>query len=138
MGKKRLKIGVERGGGPPPGYRWSVLILDVAFREAMKFLDADQYRYLRVQIRELAREPDPTHGQTASIDAVEDFHELRDKGGILGNINVRVFFGLDKARTAIVVLSTINKKNDGPTLSSEVRRIRRRWKEYQRGEYDTR
>ena len=36
-GEKKLKTGVQEGGGPPPGYRWSVLILDMAFSES-KFL----------------------------------------------------------------------------------------------------
>jgi hypothetical protein len=40
MGKD-VKVGVQRGGGPPPGYRWTVLILDMAYDEAKKFLNDD-------------------------------------------------------------------------------------------------
>jgi hypothetical protein len=78
VAKKPVKVGVHQGGGPPPGYRWTVQILDCAHGEAMGFLNADQYEHLAAQIRELASEADPTHSVTQSIDAVEDFFELRD------------------------------------------------------------
>src|SRR5947209_55343 len=104
---RELRVGVERGAGPPPGYRWSVWILSLAFEEAMKLLSPDQYHHMAMQIKELAREEDPTHPQTASVDEVEGLHELRDKGGILGGINLRVFFYVDKRRRALVVLGTI-------------------------------
>src|SRR5438105_3166685 len=110
---REIKVGVQRGGGPPPGYRWNVHILDVAHTEATKFLNEDQYRHVAMQLKELARETDPTHSVTASVDAVEDFHELRDKGGVLGGMDVRVFFYLDKTGSAIVVLGAIKKHYDG-------------------------
>lgn len=44
LAKKLLKIGVQRGAGPPPGYRWTVLILDIAFDEAMSFLSEDHQK----------------------------------------------------------------------------------------------
>jgi hypothetical protein len=31
------------------------------------------------RIRELARKPDPTHSATQSVDAIQDFHELRER-----------------------------------------------------------
>jgi len=43
---RRVKIGVRHGGGPPPGYRWDVVIFDRAFEEARAFLNEDQYGYL--------------------------------------------------------------------------------------------
>src|SRR5215469_490289 len=113
--KRPVKVGVLRGGGPPPGYQWNVHILDLAFDETMGFCNGDQYQHLAMQMKELAREEDPTHSQTLSVDAIEDFHELRDKGGILGGMNVRVFFFLDKKIQALVVLGAIKKQNDGPT-----------------------
>ena len=32
------------------------------------------------------------HSLHMSTDAIEDFYEMRDKGGILGPLNVRVFY----------------------------------------------
>ena len=132
---KQLKVGVEQGGGPPPGYHWGVLILDTAFDEAMGFLSEDQYQHLAMQVKELAREEDPTHPISASVDAVEDFHELRDWGGILGGMNVRVFFCLDKARTEIVIWGAIKKQNNGPTPFGDKRRMGRRRRKYFDGDY---
>ena len=131
---KDIKVGVERGGGPPPGYRWTVLLLDTAYREAMRFLTEDQYQHLAMQFKELAREEAPTHSVTASVDQVEDFYELRDKGGILGGLNVRVFFSLDRGRSAIVVLGTIKKQNEGPTPKGDKVRMCRRKRMYDSGQ----
>jgi hypothetical protein len=90
---------------------------------------------MAMQVKELAREEDPTHSQTASIDAVENFWELRDKGGILGGMNVRLFFVLDKKIRALVVLGAIKKQNDGPTPLGHRRRMARRSRKYLKGEY---
>jgi hypothetical protein len=91
---------------------------------------------MAMQVKELARENDPTHPLTASVDAIDDFHELRDKGGILGGVNVRVFFFLDKAQSALVVLGAIKKQNDGPTPVGDRRRMARRKRKYLNGEFE--
>jgi hypothetical protein len=132
---KQVKVGVTRGGGPPPGYRWGVDILDEGFHEVMKFASDCQYCHLALQFKELAREIDPSHPQTASVDAVEDFYGLRDKGGVLGGMNVRIFFVLDKQKSCIVVLGGIKKQNDGPTPIGAKIRMRRRARKYRNGDY---
>lgn len=137
MDGKVIRVGVKEGGGSPPGYRWSVWILNVAFDEAMSFLSPVQYEHLAMQFRELASQENPTHSDAISIRHMtpEDFCELRDKGGVLGNINTRVFFGVDKGNRAIVVLGSIKKQNDGPTPKGDIIRIRRRWRLYRNNEY---
>ena len=86
-----------------------------------------QYEHIAMQLKDLATHNDPTHSETLSVRAMtpEDFHELRDKGGVLGKTNVRVFFGIDKSRRAIVVLGCIKKQNDGPTPQGDSIRMRR-------------
>jgi len=127
-------VGVHRGDGDPP-YRWNVVILDLAYQDAMSFLDESQYRHIAEQVQELARELTPTHSQTQRVEKVDDFYELKDKGGPLGNINVRVFFILDKPRVAIAVLGAISKQNNGPTPFGDRRRIARRVRKYLAGDY---
>ena len=112
-----------------------MLILSIAFTEAKKFLNDCQYEHMADQVKELAREADPTHSLTASVDAIEDFHELRDKGGPLGGINVRVFFFVDKATTNLVILGAVKKQNDGPTPVGDRRRMARRKRKYLNGDY---
>ncbi len=137
MDPKSISIGVTEGAGPPPHYQWSVWILNVAFDEAMGFLSPVQYEHMAIQFRELALQEDPTHSDTISVRSMspEDYDELRDKGGVLGKINTRVFFGVDKGSRAIVVLGSIKKQNDGATPKGDIIRIRRRWRMYRNGEY---
>jgi hypothetical protein len=130
-----LKVGVHKGDGPPPGYVWTVLMPNIAFAESRKFLNSEQYEHMAMQVKELARENDPTHSKTASVDAIEDFWELRDKGGVLGGINVRVFFLIDKTKQALVVLGAIKKQNDGPTPKGDKMRMARRKRKYLAGDF---
>jgi len=133
--KQQVNVGVKRGGGPPPGYRWNVGMIDFVHDEVMGFLSPAQYQHIAMQVKELAREVDPTHSSTASVDSIEEFYELRDKGGILGKKNVRIFFGIDKKSSAIIILGGIKKENDGPTPAGDKVTMRRRWRKYKSGDY---
>ena len=135
MGKKEIKIGVREGHGPPPGYQWNVAIIDLAFDEVISFLTPGQYEHMAMQVKELAREEDPTHSRTTSVGKIDEYYELREKGGILGKKNVRVFFGVDKSRQAIVILGGMKKENDGQTPSGTKIVMRRRWRKYVNGDY---
>jgi hypothetical protein len=107
---------LNRDGGPPPHYRWTVFILDRALDEANKILTDDQYAYISEQVRELARQADPTHVDHLSVDTVEGFHELREKGGVLGNKNIRVYFSLHPKHGQILLILGVRKKEaDGAT-----------------------
>jgi hypothetical protein len=128
--RKPVKVGVHEGAGPPPGYAWNVDILDQAYCEAMDFLSEAQYAHLAKQVKELAKEEVPTQSSTIDVRSVEDFYELRDKGGILRRLNVRVFFFVHKARRSIVILGAANKQNDGPTPTHILILMRRRKRLY--------
>ena len=131
---KKLKVGVKEGGGVPPGYEWNVLIFDRAYNEAISFLDASQYRHMAMQVKELAMESEPTKSTTVDVRKIEEFYEIRDKGGPLGGLNVRVFFGVDGKKRSLVVLGAIKKQNDGPTPIGDKVRMRRRWRAYENGD----
>jgi len=135
VSKKQIKVGVNQHGGPPPGFLWNAWILGCSQDEAAKFLNEAQYQHLALQVQALAEEVSPSHSQTCSIDAIEDFFELRDWGGILHPFNVRVFFGIDKDRKAVVVLGVLAKQNNGTTPVGDRLRMRRRWKKYNNGDY---
>ncbi len=124
------KIGVRRGGGPEPGYRWDVSILAPVHAEAMAFLNEDQYDHLARQVRELARQDDPTHSVTIDIRPVRDMFEIRDKGGILQKINARVFYLVSRTNRTIVILGAFHKQNDGPTPPGDLWRMAKRMKRY--------
>lgn len=112
--KKALRIGLNAGDGPPPGYLWHVWFLTLAHDDA-KFLDGTQYAHVVDELRALAGEPDPARPETVSVDAIETYHELRMKGGALGKTNVRVFFTILRQQRRIVVLGVIKKEADHQT-----------------------
>jgi hypothetical protein len=128
--KKPVKTGVKVGGGPRPGYLWNAEVLERAFDEAMGFLDEEQYDHMAGQVRELALEGDPTRSATVDVRSIEDFYEIRDKGGILRTLNVRVFFFVRKETRTIVVLGAVTKQNDGPTPNVDKITMRRRKRLY--------
>ena len=110
-----VKTVLNQGGGPPPGYAWTVSVLDAAHKEALKLLDGDQYAHIAAQVRDLARDAEPTQCETVDVRGVGDFYEIRDKGGVLKRLNVRVFFSVQKSRRLLVILGVINKTTDGAT-----------------------
>lgn len=134
MERKEIKVGV-RQGGQPPAYLWNGYVLDVGYRDAEKLFSRSQYRHLVMQLQELAREADPSHSRTVDVRPIEDFYELRERGGVLANLNARVFFGIDKEARALVILGAINKQNNGPTPDGDRIRMRRRWRKYRNGDY---
>ena len=94
---------------------WRLAYLEAARRDAKAFLDDDRYAHVVQQFDVLAREPDPSHSEALDVRPIEDFFELRDRGGILGKINVRVFFWLKKAPKTIVVLGGYKKVDEDQT-----------------------
>lgn len=101
----------------------------------MPFLSAAQYEHIAQQVRELAREHDPSHSETQSVREVSDFLELRDKGGILGKKNVRVFFFLHQPTRELVILGAINKNSENQLPAGDRIRISRRRRKYLEGAY---
>jgi hypothetical protein len=83
-----------------------------------------------MQIRELATQETPKHSDTIDVKPVDDFFEVRDRGGPPGNANVRLFCGVDDAARAIIPLGVIKKPNDGKTPPGDLIRMRRRWRNY--------
>jgi hypothetical protein len=135
MTKKQLLVGVHEGAGQPPGYEWSVLFLSVARADANRFLTEPQYQHVVMQFQELAREVDPTHSKTCSVKAIDTYYEFRDKGGILGKINIRVFFSVEKEQKAIVVLGAVKKEADGKMPNVDKIRMARRQRKLRAGDY---
>lgn len=106
-------------------------MLSQAYSDARQFLAEPQYKHLSRQIRELARQEDPTHSETIDVRAIENFFELRDKGGILRKINARVFFACIKETRTIIVLGAMKKENEGSIPSGDKFTINRRLRLYQ-------
>lgn len=136
--KKKLKVGLKVGGGPPPGYKWNVLFLSLAQKESHSLLAAGEHEHLLQQFKDMATYGEPLRCPHVSIDQIEDYHELKDQGGIFHNRSVRVFFGLDKSdkdNKSIVVLGVYIKKTNSQTPNGTRITMGRRWRKYKAGEY---
>lgn len=135
MAKKQLLVGVHEGAGQSPGYEWSVWFLSSARSDANGILTDPQYQHVVMQFQELAREADPTHSETCSVKAIDSYYEFRDKGGVLGKINLRVFFSVEKEHKSIVVLGVIKKEAEGKTPGGDKIRMARRQRKLRAGDY---
>lgn len=74
----------------------------------------------------MAYESDPTKSATQDVRKIQEFHELRDKGGILGKIDLRVYFVVVEERRLILVLATYKKEDEDQVASHIVTRVRNR------------
>ena len=64
-----------------------------------------------------------------SVDSfISKFYELRDKGGVLGKINVRVYFAIIGDKKIILTLSAYKKEDEGKTPKHVIVRARNRLK----------
>ena len=94
---------------------WELGYLEVAEIEGKKILDTEQYAHAVQLCEELAYEIDPANSETQDVRKIDEFYELRDKGGILGNINLRIYFTLFTERKMIFVLKVYKKEDEDQT-----------------------
>lgn len=117
---------------PMTGAHWNLSYLEVSQQEGRDFLNDDQYENVVDQFEVLAQEHDPTHSTTADIEPIDEFYELRDKGGILGKINLRVYFAVWPRFKTLVVLGAIKKEAEGQCPPHVVIRMRHRKRNVER------
>jgi hypothetical protein len=100
--------------------------LEAAEKDARNFLTEEQYAHSVQLFDELAYESDPTRSETQDVRKIHEFYELRDKGGILGKINLRVYFVVVEERRLILVLATYKKEDEDQVPPRIVIRVRNR------------
>lgn len=99
--------------GRPAVYRLGYL--DAAVKDAREILTEDQYAHLVQQFDLLALDQDPRRPASHDVRPIEGLYELREKGGVLGRLNVRVFFAVLDEENLIVVLGCFKKEAEGQT-----------------------
>src|SRR4051812_2575239 len=125
MEQDQARLWAKAGQDDPP-LLWDLKYWPAAAAET-EFLTPQQYWHEAEQLREAARCEDPCTCETLDIRKFGDgIWELRDKGGCLGKINLRVYFHLDTAHRAIVVLGVLKKEDECQLRQSVVVRIERR------------
>lgn len=106
--------------------QWELGYLEAAKRDAKRFLTEEQYTHAIQLFEDLAYESNPTKSETQDVCKIFEFYELRDKGGILGKINLRIYFTIFKERKLILVLATYKKEDDSQVPHHIVIRVRNR------------
>ena len=124
--KQTVRIWGNKGvdGNPP---LWHVLYHNSAHKEARKVLDDAQYLHVKHQIKELACSKEPVKCLTCDVRSIDSYFELRDKGAVLGKINLRVYFCTMEDN--IFILGVYKKENEGSLRVSLVRKYRRRMRQ---------
>lgn len=108
------------------GARWRLGYLEACRQEASKLLNNDQYAHVMQLFDELARSGNPRISQTIDVRPIENYYELRDKGGILGKINLRVYFAVIDGDKIILILACLKKEAEDHTPEHVKVRVRNR------------
>jgi mRNA-degrading endonuclease RelE of RelBE toxin-antitoxin system len=106
--------------------QWELGYLEKAATEARKFLSEEQIAHVVELFDQLAYEPDPARSERVDVRKIEDFYEVRDKGGVLGKINVRVYFTVLGKHRVILALHVYKKEDEGKPPRHVMTTVRRR------------
>ncbi len=105
---------------------WELAYLDKADSDARKVLDGDQYAHVIGLFDLLATEQNPRVPQTVDVRPIDAFYELRDKGGILGKLNIRVYFAVFDRESLVLVLGCRKKEQEKKTPPYVITTMRNR------------
>ncbi len=105
---------------------WRLGYVDAAAADAKRFLDSAQYDHVVSLFEQLAYESNPRLSTSQDVRKIENYYELRDKGGLLGQINFRAYFDVLDEEKLIVVLGCDKKEQEGKTPEFVKIRIRNR------------
>ena len=127
--------GVVSPPAPPvrreqPGAKVRVVPLLAAIKDAKDFLNAGQYLHLTDIVKRLADWENREEISDLRVEPIQGMWELQEKGGILGRINVRVYFAYLKQRREVVVLGAFKKECEGQTPGYVLLRVRNRLRIY--------
>jgi hypothetical protein len=112
----------------------SVIVLAVAKKEGRDFLTETQYVHITNIIKLPANFDDPAAMSALRIEPIADFFELKEKGGILGKTNVRIYFGFDPNTRQVVVAKAYKKEVEGQTPRHVVINVQARLRAYRAGQ----
>jgi len=107
---------------------WNLGYLDAAEKDARKFLNDDQYAYVVELFDQLACEQNPRLSHTQDVRPIDQFFELRDKGGILGKINLRVYFAVFDDERLLIALGCRKKEEEDQVPAFVVAKMRNRFR----------
>ncbi len=123
------------GGSPKsPPRRVDIVVTGHARREGREILTPGQYEHVKGIVKRLVDFNNPPEINDLRIEAIENFFELKEKGGMLGRINLRVYFALLRDVGKIVVLKVYKKDEEGRPPRHVIINVQARLRSYLRNE----
>ena len=113
--------------------KWTVVVLGVAKKEGRKILSKTQYDHIVDVLKRLVDFGDKEKLADVRIERIRSFFELKEKGGVLGRINLRVYFGTAPNDRELIVAMTYKKEDDGRPPPHIVILVEDRLEEYLAG-----
>jgi hypothetical protein len=121
---------VERPSGGLSPSKWTVVVLEVARKEGHKILSTLQYDHMVEVLKRLEDFGNPEETADLDIEPISSFYELKEKGGLLGRINLRVYFGVIPKRRELVIAKTYKKEEMGAAPRHVVISVEDRLEQY--------
>jgi hypothetical protein len=134
MKKKKSHGAPKTGTVDVKSTYFTVKVLAMAKKEGREFLRPAQYLHVTDIIKRLAYFNRPEEMSDMRIEKVVDFYELKEKGGPLGKINLRIFFGVFADTREIVVVKVYKKEQEHRTPRHIVLNVQSRLRKYRNGE----
>jgi hypothetical protein len=129
--------GDRAAAGKPVETKWQqVFVPQIVRLEAREFMTMGQYVHVMDFVKQLVGFGTQTFDRTMRIEQLEEFWELKEKGSVLGRLNVRIYFAYVKVHNRIVLLSAYKKEDDGATPRHIILRLKNRLRMYLNGELD--
>jgi hypothetical protein len=112
----------------------TVVATRIAKREGRGFLNEVQYEHVKELEKRLAFFNRAEEVADLRIERIgTDLYELKDKGGPLGRINLRVYFGVIPEDGEIVILKTYKKEEDRQIPRHILITVEDRFEDYKHG-----
>ena len=130
-GKSRKDRG-KKDQSPRPRKR-ELVVLPVVKKEGHKILSDVQYDHMVEILRRLVDFGNKEEIGDLDIKPIRSFFELREKGGILGRINLRVYFGTFPEENKLVIAKVYKKDEEGAPPRHIVILVEDRLEQYKAG-----
>lgn len=112
--------------GRPDSRQYRLGYFKKARKEALKAMTAVQYAYVVRMFERLRQWGNHEEMEQLRIEQIDEFLELKLKGNVLGNMNLRVFFGVEDERRVVVALGVYVKGEEDETPRHIVLAMRNR------------
>jgi len=112
----------------------TVIVPTIVRREAREFLTIGQYVHVTDFVKQLTGFGSRRYDRTICIAPIDEFWELKEKGGMLGKINVRIYFAFLKESNEIAILHAYKKEDDAQVHPSVLLLVRQRCRRFVSGE----